>query len=45
MNVITKEGFFDRNQSVEFGNQTIHFRTVLPRKAKTWMALDMAEAG
>lgn len=43
--MIAKEKFLDRTQTVELGDKTIHFRTVLPRKAKTWMALDMAESG
>lgn len=41
----TKDKFFDRTHTVQLGDMTIHFRTVLPRKAKTWMALDMAESG
>ena len=40
-----KAQYFDHTQSVALGDTTIHFRTVLPRKARTWMALDMAEAG
>lgn len=39
------ENFFDHTQSVQLGDKIIRFRTVLPRKAKTWMALDMAESG
>jgi hypothetical protein len=38
-----KDGFFDRNQTFELCGKVFHFRTVLPRKAKDWMALDLAE--
>lgn len=45
MEFAVKEAYFDRNQSIDLNGKKIHFRTVLPRKAKTWMALDMAESG
>lgn len=40
----SKDGFFDRSYLAMLGDIEIHFRRVLPRKAKTWMALDLAEA-
>ena len=39
------DNYFGLSQSVPMGDQTILFRSVLPRKDKTHMALDMAEAG
>lgn len=45
MEMIAKEGFFDLTQTVQLAGKDIHFRTALPQKMKTWMALDMAEAG
>lgn len=41
----SKEKFFEYTQALQLEDQTIHFRTVLPRKEKTLMALEMAEAG
>lgn len=40
-----KEGYFDRKECFMLGDKEVHYRRVLPRKAKTWMALDMAEMG
>ena len=40
----TKEGFFDRDQTFVLCGKGFHFRHALPRKAKDWMAPDLAEA-
>ncbi len=40
----TKEGYYDRSDVLALGDAEIHYRRVLPCKAKTWMALDLAEA-
>lgn len=45
MSFTAKEKFFDRSHSFTLGDQLVSYRTVLPYKAKTWMALDMADAG
>lgn len=39
----TREGYFDRKDVYMAGDCKLHFRRVLPRKAKNWMALDLAE--
>lgn len=43
MEMISKDGFFDRTNTLTLGDMQIQYRRVLPYKAKTWMAIDMAE--
>lgn len=38
-----KEGYYDRNQTFTLCGAEYHYRLVLPRKARDWMAMDLAE--
>ncbi len=40
----SRDGFFDRDAVFMLGETEVHFRASLPRKARTWLALDLAEA-